>query len=57
MNIITNEYIQTAFTNWKFNEIICYVDYFSEEAEGQCHIYSYPYRWTEYHKLFFRLII
>ena len=51
MNFISNENIENTFTNWKFNEVISCVDYFSEKFEGQCHIYSCPYRWRKYDQI------
>ena len=51
MNIISNENIQSTFTSWKFHEVISCVDYFPERTQGQCQIYSCPYRWTEYNQI------
>jgi hypothetical protein len=45
----SNEQIQGTFTNFKDNQIISCVDYFSKKKTGQCHIYSYPYTMSYYH--------
>jgi hypothetical protein len=47
----SNENLQNTFKNFKYNQVICCVDYFSEAADGQCHIYSYPYTWEEYNNI------
>jgi len=44
----SNEDIQKTFRNFKNNQIISYVDYFSQENLYHCHIYSYPYTLTYY---------
>ena len=51
MNILSNEDIQSTFNDFFNNRILCSVDYFSEMKQGQCHIYSYPYQWKEYHQI------
>ena len=51
INLISKESIENTFTNWKFSEVVCSVDYFPEELESQCRIYSYPYRWREYNNI------
>ncbi|CAF1328519.1 unnamed protein product [Rotaria sordida] len=38
----SNEDIQHTFKNFKYNQIISYVDHFQEKQYSQCHIYSYP---------------
>jgi hypothetical protein len=48
INLLSTKDIEKTLMNLKSNEIICCVDYFSELGEGQCHIYSYPYRLKEY---------
>jgi hypothetical protein len=45
----SNEQIQDTFTNFKDNQIISCVDYFSKKRTGQCHIYSCPYTMSYYH--------
>jgi len=32
-------------------EFVSLSEYFFEIKQGQCHIYSYPYEWKEYHKI------
>jgi hypothetical protein len=44
----SNEDIQQTFRNFRDDQIICSVDYFSNKQEGQCHIYSYPYTMWHY---------
>lgn len=51
MNILSNEDIQCTFKDFSNNRIVSCVDYFSEMKQGQCHIYSYPYQWKEYHQI------
>jgi hypothetical protein len=51
INLMSNEDLQQSFLDFPQREIISYVDYFPEIKEGQCHIYSYPYQWNEYHKI------
>ncbi|CAF1397323.1 unnamed protein product [Rotaria sordida] len=48
VNLLTNQDIQSTFENFKNNEIISYIDYFSKSNLFNYHIYSYPYRWTCY---------
>ncbi|CAF3893638.1 unnamed protein product [Rotaria sordida] len=48
VNLLTNQDIQSTFENFKTNEIISYIDYFSKSNLFNYHIYSYPYRWTCY---------
>ncbi|CAF3478875.1 unnamed protein product [Rotaria sp. Silwood1] len=45
------EDIQYTFNNFQNKQIICCLDYFSELERSECHIYSYPYEWKEYHKI------
>ncbi|CAF0921360.1 unnamed protein product [Rotaria sp. Silwood1] len=47
----SNENIQKTFRNFKDNQIISYVDYFPKARQGQCHIYSYPYKLKNYDKI------
>ncbi|CAF1244301.1 unnamed protein product [Rotaria sp. Silwood1] len=49
INLPSNEDIQQTFKDFQENQIISSVDYFSEEGEGQCHVYSYPYTMQHYH--------
>ncbi|CAF4449238.1 unnamed protein product, partial [Rotaria sp. Silwood2] len=51
INLLSNEDIQYTFNGFQNNQIISCVDYFSKVQRGQCHIYSYPYEWKEYHKI------
>ncbi|CAF2481578.1 unnamed protein product [Rotaria sp. Silwood2] len=48
VNLLINQDIQSTFENFKNNEIISYIDYFSKSNLFNYHIYSYPYRWTCY---------
>ncbi|CAF2954961.1 unnamed protein product [Rotaria sp. Silwood2] len=43
INLPSNENIQNSFKDFKHNQIICCVNYFSEKLEGLCRIYSCPY--------------
>ncbi|CAF4114945.1 unnamed protein product [Rotaria sp. Silwood2] len=47
----SNENIQKTFKDFKDNQIISYVDYFPKAGQGQCHIYSYPYKLKNYDKI------
>ncbi|CAF2960014.1 unnamed protein product [Rotaria sp. Silwood2] len=47
----SNENIQKTFRDFKANQIISYVDYFPKARQGQCHIYSYPYKSKNYYKI------
>ncbi|CAF1395599.1 unnamed protein product, partial [Rotaria sordida] len=51
MNLLSNEDIQYTFRDFKINDIICCVDYFFKEFEGQCLIYSNPYTWKDYNNI------
>ncbi|CAF3184626.1 unnamed protein product [Rotaria socialis] len=51
INLLSNEDIQYTFNDFPNNQIISCVDYFSEIKQSQCHIYSYPYEWKEYHQI------
>ncbi|CAF3502637.1 unnamed protein product, partial [Rotaria sp. Silwood2] len=35
--------VQNTFSHWKYGQVNCHVDYFSDKA-GQCHIYSVPFK-------------
>ncbi|CAF1435759.1 unnamed protein product [Rotaria sordida] len=48
INLPFNENIQNSFKEFKHNQIICCVNYFSETVKGQCRIYSCPYISKEY---------
>ena len=48
MNLPSNKDIQRTFKDFKDDKIISCVDYFPRKREGQCHIYSYPYRLKVY---------
>ena len=51
INLLSNKDIQSTFDHFSNKRIISCVDYFSEIKQGQCHIYSYPYRWADYHQI------
>jgi hypothetical protein len=42
MNLPSTDDIQRTFIDFRYREIISYVDYFPERKESRCHIYSYP---------------
>ncbi|CAF1368374.1 unnamed protein product [Rotaria sordida] len=48
INLPSNEYIQETFKNFKNKQIISSVDYFQENKDSQCHIYSHPYKLKYY---------
>ncbi|CAF1486971.1 unnamed protein product [Rotaria sp. Silwood1] len=49
INLPSNEYIQHTFKNFaNKNQIISSIDCFPKANEFHCHIYSYPYIWTDY---------
>ncbi|CAF4302602.1 unnamed protein product [Rotaria sp. Silwood2] len=51
VNLPSNEDIKNTFKNFKNNEIISCVDYFSKSNLFYCHICSYPYTWTFYNNI------
>jgi hypothetical protein len=51
INFPSNDDIQNTFKDFKDNEIISYVDYFSMSSNIQCHIYSYPYKRKKYERI------
>ncbi|CAF4981420.1 unnamed protein product, partial [Rotaria sp. Silwood1] len=51
INVPLNEDIKYSFRNFKNNQIISSVDYFSRTELLYCHVYSYPYTWTFYHNI------
>ncbi|CAF3327609.1 unnamed protein product [Rotaria sp. Silwood2] len=51
INLLSKEDIQYTFNDFENKQIISCVDYFSELEQSECHIYSYPYEWKEYHKI------
>ena len=51
INFSSDEDIHRTFLTFKDYEVKSYVDYFSKEKYGQCHIYSCPYTLTYYHNL------
>jgi hypothetical protein len=51
IDLPSNENIQNTFRDFKHNQIVSCVDYFSETVKGQCRIYSYPYTWKEYNNI------
>jgi len=44
ISLSSNEDIQKTFIDFKDNQIISSVDYFSKVERGRCHVYSYPYK-------------
>ncbi|CAF3400043.1 unnamed protein product [Rotaria sp. Silwood2] len=49
INLPSNEHIQHTFKNFaNKNQIISSIDCFPKANEFHCHIYSYPYIWTDY---------
>ncbi|CAF1178363.1 unnamed protein product [Rotaria sordida] len=48
IDLPSNKDIQHTFKDFLNNEIISCVNYFQEDNEGQCHIYSYPYTMRRY---------
>ncbi|CAM4782744.1 unnamed protein product [Rotaria magnacalcarata] len=51
IDLPSNEDIQHRFKASKDNKMISCIDYFPSRKEGQCHIYSYPYRGESYKNL------
>jgi hypothetical protein len=51
IHLPSNEDIENSFKNFSDNQIICCVNYFLEENEGECHIYTYPYTLTSYENI------
>ena len=47
----TNEDIQYPLKKFTNKKIISCVDYFPVKNEGQCHVYSYPFRMTNYERI------
>ncbi|CAF1431574.1 unnamed protein product [Rotaria sordida] len=43
INLQSNEDIQNTFNDYKYNKIICSIDYLKKRS-SQCRIYSYPYK-------------
>jgi hypothetical protein len=48
MNLPSKEDIQYTFRDFQYTKIISCVDYFLERKQGQCHVYSYPFRMQYY---------
>jgi hypothetical protein len=51
INLPSNEDIQHTFKDFEDNQIVSCVDFFPKDKEGQCHIYSYPYRLEHYYRI------
>jgi hypothetical protein len=47
----SNETIQKTFNDFKNNLIVSYIDFFPSRSEGQCHIYSHPYKISHYNNI------
>lgn len=47
----SNASILKTFENWKFNQVVSWMDSFSAAMEVQYHIHSSSYRWKEYHNI------
>ncbi|CAF2394483.1 unnamed protein product [Rotaria sp. Silwood2] len=50
-NLLSNEYIEETFKDFKDKQIIYYADYFPKVKEGRCHMYSYPYKLKHYYDI------
>ncbi|CAF4581714.1 unnamed protein product [Rotaria sp. Silwood2] len=48
VNLPLNDEIKNTFKNFRNNQIISTVEYFSTINQVHCYIYSYPYIWTSY---------
>ncbi|CAF1514711.1 unnamed protein product, partial [Rotaria sordida] len=48
VNLPSNDEIKNTFKNFRNNQIISTVEYFSKMDQVHCHVYSYPYIWTSY---------
>ena len=51
INLPSNEDVQNTFKDFKDNQIISSVDYFSNNKKVQCHVYSYPYKRIKYKRI------
>ncbi|CAF4758939.1 unnamed protein product, partial [Rotaria sp. Silwood2] len=51
IDLPSNEDIQYTFKDFLNNKIISCVNYFLENNQGQCHIYSYPYTMRRYENI------
>lgn len=51
INLQSNDNIQNTFKDFKNNNIISWTDYFVDSQQGQCHVYTYPYKLNEYCKI------
>ncbi|CAF3806548.1 unnamed protein product [Rotaria sp. Silwood1] len=47
----SNEDIQKTFKDFKNSLVISCIDFFPSISEGQCHIYSYPYKISHYNNI------
>jgi hypothetical protein len=50
-NLPSNDDVQNTFKDFKNNQIISSVDYFSKSKKLQCHIFSYPYKKIKYERI------
>jgi hypothetical protein len=44
----SKEDIQNTFKDFQYTQIICYMDYFLNRKECQCHVYTYPSQMSYY---------
>jgi hypothetical protein len=51
INLPSNQNIQRTFKDLEDYQIVSYIDYFSNEKTGRCHIYSYPSQMRYFYKL------
>ncbi|CAF2989699.1 unnamed protein product, partial [Rotaria sp. Silwood2] len=51
INLPSNVDIQKTFKDFKDNQIISCVDYYSKTKTSRCHIYSYPYKLKYYNDI------
>ncbi|CAF1560509.1 unnamed protein product [Rotaria sp. Silwood1] len=51
IDLISNEYIENTFRDFKNYQIISSIDYFSKAEKGQCLIYTYPYNLKYYNNI------
>lgn len=47
----SNASILKTFENWKFNQVVSWMDSFPAAMEAQFHIRSSPYRWKQYYNI------
>jgi len=51
INLPSNEDLQKTFSDFNDKQIIHWTDYFPEQKQGYCHIYSYPYKLEYYNEI------